>query len=122
MGRRATQELTLEATALFYGSSGSSCALHMLTLVICIGLVAFPFDFVNGFHDAANSIATVVATRVLSPLQAVVWAAFFNFVAAFGFGSAMGHSGHDRVGWVLTIPASGLIAAMSWSVLRLIAM
>jgi inorganic phosphate transporter, PiT family len=58
----------------------------MLTLVICIGLIAFVFDFLNGFHDAANSIATVVSTRVLSPLQAVIWAAFFNFVAAFGFG------------------------------------
>src|ERR671936_662959 len=55
-------------------------------LVLFIGLVAFVFDFLNGFHDAANSIATVVSTRVLSPLQAVAWAAFFNFVAAFGFG------------------------------------
>lgn len=54
--------------------------------VICICLMAFAFDFVNGFHDAANSIATVVSTRVLRPLQAVAWAAFFNFVAAFGFG------------------------------------
>jgi inorganic phosphate transporter, PiT family len=58
----------------------------VLTIIIFIGLVAFLFDFLNGFHDAANSIATVVSTRVLSPLQAVVWAAFFNFVAAFGFG------------------------------------
>jgi PiT family inorganic phosphate transporter len=54
--------------------------------VICICLIAFAFDFTNGFHDAANSIATVVSTRVLRPLQAVIWAAFFNFVAAFGFG------------------------------------
>ena len=44
------------------------------------------FDFINGFHDAANSIATVVSTRVLSPLLAVAWAAFFNFIAAFGGG------------------------------------
>ncbi len=58
----------------------------MLTLIACIVLVALIFDFINGFHDAANSIATVVATRVLTPLQAVVWAAFFNFIAAFGFG------------------------------------
>ena len=49
-------------------------------------VVALIFDYINGFHDAANSIATVVSTRVLTPLQAVVWAAFFNFVAAFGFG------------------------------------
>jgi PiT family inorganic phosphate transporter len=48
--------------------------------------VAFVFDFINGFHDAANSIATVVSTRVLRPMYAVVWAAFFNFIAAFGFG------------------------------------
>jgi len=58
----------------------------MLTLVVVIVIVALLFDFINGFHDAANSIATVVSTRVLTPLQAVVWAAFFNFVAAFGFG------------------------------------
>src|SRR5437773_6660301 len=61
------------------------------SLLIVIGLigVALTFDFINGFHDAANSIATVVSTRVLSPGQAVVWAAFFNFVAAFGFGTAV---------------------------------
>jgi PiT family inorganic phosphate transporter len=58
----------------------------VLTLVVFIVLVALVFDFINGFHDAANSIATVVSTRVLTPLQAVVWAAFFNFIAAFGFG------------------------------------
>jgi len=58
----------------------------VLSLVVFIVLVALIFDFINGFHDAANSIATVVSTRVLTPLQAVVWAAFFNFVAAFGFG------------------------------------
>ena len=50
-------------------------------------IVALAFDFMNGFHDAANSIATVVSTRVLKPYQAVVWAAFFNFVAAFVFGT-----------------------------------
>jgi len=57
-----------------------------LLLVAFIILVALAFDYINGFHDAANSIATVVSTRVLSPMQAVAWAAFFNFVAAFGFG------------------------------------
>src|SRR5512142_1710470 len=50
--------------------------------VVLIILVALTFDFLNGFHDAANSIATVVSTRVLSPQKAVVWAAFFNFAAA----------------------------------------
>jgi len=59
----------------------------MLTLIFLIIFVALIFDFLNGFHDAANSIATVVSTRVLSPTQAVVWAAFFNFVAAFLFGT-----------------------------------
>ncbi len=54
--------------------------------IVFICVVAFAFDFVNGFHDAANSIATVVSTRVLRPIYAVGWAAFFNFVAAFGFG------------------------------------
>ena len=59
---------------------------ELAVLIIGIALV---FDFINGFHDAANSIATVVATRVLSPGQAVLWAAFFNFVAAFLFGTAV---------------------------------
>jgi PiT family inorganic phosphate transporter len=59
----------------------------MLALIITVILVALAFDFLNGFHDAANSIATVVCTRVLTPGQAVVWAAFFNFVAAFVFGT-----------------------------------
>ena len=59
----------------------------MLALIIFIIFVALVFDFLNGFHDAANSIATIVSTRVLSPSQAVVWAAFFNFVAAFVFGT-----------------------------------
>src|SRR5919206_4525737 len=58
----------------------------MLVLLVVVLLVALAlaFDFVNGFHDAANSIATVVSTRVLTPVQAVAWAAFFNFIAAFG--------------------------------------
>jgi len=57
-----------------------------LTFIIFIVVVALGFDFINGFHDAANSVATIVSTRVLTPGQAVVWAAFFNFVAAFGLG------------------------------------
>jgi inorganic phosphate transporter, PiT family len=60
---------------------------HELTIVVGIILVALVFDFLNGFHDAANSIATVVSTRVLSPQVAVAWAAFFNFVAAFVLGT-----------------------------------
>jgi inorganic phosphate transporter, PiT family len=57
-----------------------------LGLLAFIILIALAFDYINGFHDAANSIATVVSTRVLTPMQAVAWAAVFNFVAAFGFG------------------------------------
>jgi len=58
-------------------------------LVVITIVVALIFDFLNGFHDAANSIATVVSTRVLSPKLAVVWAAFFNFAAAFFLGTAV---------------------------------
>ncbi len=58
----------------------------MLTLTVVIIAIALLFDFLNGMNDAANSIATVVSTRVLTPRQAVAWAAFFNFIAAFGFG------------------------------------
>ncbi len=60
-----------------------------LAVVLFLIFVALTFDYINGFHDAANSIATVVSTRVLSPGKAVVWAAFFNFAAAFGFGTAV---------------------------------
>ncbi len=57
-------------------------SIHLLVTIIAVALI---FDFINGFHDSANSIATVVSTRVLTPRKAVIWAAFFNFVAAFGF-------------------------------------
>ncbi len=90
-------------------------------LVLAIVLVAFAFDFVNGFHDSANSIATVVSTRVLSPRLAVMWAAFFNFVAAFGFGTAVAKtmgSGLIRVQLVdpLVILA-GLVGAIAWDLI-----
>jgi PiT family inorganic phosphate transporter len=61
----------------------------MIYIVVGLILVALTFDYINGFHDAANSIATVVSTRVLSPGKAVIWAAFFNFIAAFTFGTAV---------------------------------
>jgi PiT family inorganic phosphate transporter len=60
-----------------------------LLTVIVVCAFAFCFDFLNGFHDAANSVATVVSTRVLTPFQAVAWAAFFNFAAAFSFGTGV---------------------------------
>ena len=61
----------------------------MIGYILAIVVVALIFDFINGFHDSANSIATIVGTRVLSPFKAVVWAAFFNFIALFLFGTAV---------------------------------
>jgi PiT family inorganic phosphate transporter len=60
-----------------------------LLFIIFIILIALAFDFTNGMHDAANSISTIVSTRVLSPKQAVLWAAFFNFVAFLIFGTTV---------------------------------
>lgn len=86
--------------------------------VLAICLVAFVFDFINGFHDSANSIATVVSTRVLSPKFAVVWAAFFNFVAAFGFGTAVAKTmGSGLIDISIVDPQvilAGLIGAIVW--------
>ena len=90
------------------------------TLLIIIIVLALIFDYINGFHDAANAIATVVATKVLSPFQAVVWAAFFNFLAywVFGFGVA------DTVAKTastmdinLVVILAGVIAAICWNLL-----
>ena len=92
-----------------------------LLTVIALILLALCFDFINGFHDAANSIATVVSTRVLSPGQAVAWAAFFNFVAAFGFGTAVAKtvgSGMIDLGVVtFSVIAAGLIGAIVWDLI-----
>jgi PiT family inorganic phosphate transporter len=92
-----------------------------LQLVTVIVLVALAFDFINGFHDAANSIATVVSTRVLPPFWAVVWAAFFNFSAAFLFGTAVAKtvgSGmvdlHYVTPWVIL---AGLVGAITWDLI-----
>src|SRR6059036_4069354 len=90
-------------------------------VVVGLILTALTFDFLNGFHDAAKSIATVVSTRVLSPFQAVVWAAFFNFVAAFGFGvqvaTTVGKGVIEPVvidQWVLL---AGLAGAIVWDLI-----
>jgi len=92
----------------------------LLLLIITI-LVAMAFDFLNGFHDAANSIATVVSTRVLSPKLAVLWAAFFNFVAAFVLGTAVAKtigSGMIDVHYVTQyVVITGLIGAIVWDLL-----
>jgi PiT family inorganic phosphate transporter len=84
-----------------------------LYFVIGVVAAAFAFDYLNGFHDAANSIATVVSTRVLSPGQAVLWAAFFNFVAAFVFGTAVAKTmGSGLVD--LNVVSSGMVLAALW--------
>ncbi len=86
--------------------------------VLAIVLVALIFDFVNGFHDAANSIATVVSTRVLSPTAAVVWAAFWNFIAAFTFGTAIAKTiGKGMIDLSVvdsTVVLAGLSGAILW--------
>ena len=90
-----------------------------LTLVVIIVLLALTFDFLNGFNDAANSIATIVATRVLTPFQAVAWAAFFNFISAFGFGTEVaktiggGMVNQDYV--TQPVVLCGLIGAIFWT-------
>ena len=92
-----------------------------LVLLIVTVLVALTFDFLNGFHDAANSIATVVSTRVLSPKLAVLWAAFFNFVAAFFLGTAVAKtigSGMIHIESVTQyVVIAGLMGAIVWDLL-----
>jgi inorganic phosphate transporter, PiT family len=94
-------------------------------LVVAIIMAALIFDYVNGFHDAANSIATVVATRVLSPGVAVAWAAFFNFIAFLVFGTAVAKTiGGDMVN-IAAIPQSdqlyvllgGVLGAIIWNLI-----
>src|SRR5690554_818684 len=101
------------------------------TLLVIIIVLAFIFDFINGFHDAANSIATIVATRVLTPFQAVLWAAFFNFMAyfiskywigEFKIGNTIAKTvhpvttdGQDLI--TLEVIFAGLIAAILWNLL-----
>ncbi len=100
----------------------------MLPLLVIIIIFSFIFDYINGFHDSANSIATIVSTKVLTPFQAVVWAAFFNFAAFFiskyivgGFGIA------DTISKSVTIQTgdplalyvilSGLLSAIAWNLI-----
>ena len=97
----------------------------MFTLLVIIIVLAFVFDYINGFHDAANSITNIVSTKVLTPLQAVIWAAFFNFAAffiskyifqSFGIGATVSK-------WVnadfinLHVILAGLIAAICWNLI-----
>ncbi len=91
------------------------------SLVIVVVVAALVFDYINGFHDAANSIATVVSTRVLKPGQAVVWAAFFNFAAIFIFGTAvaktMGSGMIDLKVVTSAVVLGGLIGAIVWDLI-----
>ena len=96
--------------------------MHLSGLLVAVTIfIALSFDFINGFHDAANSIATVVSTRVLSPRLAVIWAAFFNFVAAFVFGTAVAKTiagglvdPHQATQYVIL---SALVGAIVWDLL-----
>src|SRR6478752_7099282 len=93
-------------------------SIHMVIGVIAIALI---FDFINGFHDSANSIATVVSTRVLTPRLAVLWPSFFNFVAAFVFGEKIAttigkgviHPGVADP----TVILGGLVGAIIWDLI-----
>jgi PiT family inorganic phosphate transporter len=93
---------------------------HLLIAVIVLTLA---FEFSNGWHDAANSIATVVSTRVLTPFRAVVWASFWNFVAAFIFGTAVATTiGKGMIHIELInqqVLLSGLLGAISWNLITL---
>src|ERR1700685_407106 len=92
-----------------------------MSFLVIIIILAIIFDYINGFHDAANSIATIVSTKVLTPFQAVVWAALFNFVAFFifkdhGVANTIAKTVREEF---ITLPVilSGLIAAISWNLL-----
>lgn len=92
-----------------------------LLLVIFIVAIALVFDYTNGMHDAANSIATIVSTRVLSPRQAVVWAAFFNFLAFLIFGTAVAKTiGKGLIDISVVTPwvvLAGLLGAIAWNLI-----
>lgn len=92
-----------------------------MTYVVVIVLIAFAFDFINGFHDSANSIATIVGTRVLNPFAAVVWAAFFNFSAAFVVGTAVAKTVQSgMIDQSIVDPSvilAALIGAIAWNLI-----
>src|SRR5215207_8871400 len=94
--------------------------LQLAAVILLVGM-ALVFDYLNGFHDAANSIATIVSTRVLTPGQAVLWAAFFNFVAAFIFGTKVASTiSGDMVDNRLIdiyVVAAGLLGAIIWNII-----
>src|SRR5215471_15528333 len=96
-----------------------------MTFLVIIIILALIFDYINGFHDAANSIATIVSTKVLTPFQAVVWAALFNFAAffvskyligEFKIGNTIANSVHGEF-ITLEVIFAGLVAAIMWNLL-----
>src|SRR4026208_61684 len=93
----------------------------MFSTIGLIIFVALVFDYITGFHAPANSIATVVSTRVLSPAQAVAWAAFFNSVAAFGFGTGVAKTvGSGMVDLSIvtySVILAGLLGAITWNLI-----
>src|SRR5260370_31462396 len=104
-------------------SSSNTASAPMFSLVVGLIGFAFIFDYINGFHDAANSIATVVSTRVLTPGVAVIWAAVFNFLAAFLLGTGVATTvGSGFVNVHLVTPRvllAGLMGAILWDVFTL---
>jgi len=92
-----------------------------MTIVVVVVAFALVFDFLNGFHDSANSVATIVSTRVLTPLKAVMWAAFFNFVSAFTFGTAVantvGKGFVDTHIVTIYVVLAGVLGAIAWDLL-----
>src|SRR5262249_19077134 len=95
--------------------------LSIMILLVIVVILAFVFDYINGFHDAANAIATVVSTKVLSPIQAVLWAASFNFIAYFVFTE---HSVANTISKTVQpefitmgVILCGLLAAIAWNLL-----
>ena len=92
-----------------------------LGFVVAVIGIALAFDFTNGLHDAANSVATIVSTRVLSPKRAVIWAAFFNFIAFLIFGTAVASTiGKGLIDITVVDPLvilGGLIGAIAWNIL-----
>src|SRR5207237_137518 len=107
--------------AILAQTSAAATSGANLTLVFIIIAFALVFDFLNGFHDAANSIATIVSTLVLSPTQAVIWAAFFNFIAAFLFGtgvaSTVGKGLIDTSVVDIYVVFAGLLGAIIWNII-----
>jgi len=91
--------------------------LDSMAFVIFLVVVALVFDFINGFHDSSNSISTIVSTRVLSPKYAVIWAAFFNFVAAFFIGTAVAHTIGRGIIHIEIVDNLVILAALSGAII-----